>query len=136
MPTSENKAAVRRLFEALGGDETAIDAVVDPGFDDHVPAERAGRVLPIEALRHRFAGMRAAFPDLAIELEDLIGEEDTVAARWLARGTHQGEYHGAPATGKGVTVRGMLFAHMREGKIAESWVLVDEPALQHEIGRP
>lgn len=134
MSTSKNKEAIRRLFAALGGDEAAIDAVVAPNYDDHVPAARAGRVLPIEALRHRIAGLRAAFPDLTVELEEVIGEEDAVAVRWLARGAHRGEYHGGPPTGKHVTIRGVLFAHMRDGKVAESWMLVDELGLREDLG--
>jgi hypothetical protein len=46
-----------------------------------------------------------AFPDLHVEMEDLIEEGDTVVARDTVTGTHQGEYRGLPPTGKSVTTK-------------------------------
>jgi predicted ester cyclase len=46
-----------------------------------------------------------AFPDLHVEMEDLIEEADTVVARDTVTRTHQGEYRVLPPTGKSVTTK-------------------------------
>ena len=37
-----------------------------------------------------------------------MGEEDKVFSRFTWHGTHRGEFFGAPATGKHITVKGMV----------------------------
>ena len=43
------------------------------------------------------------FPDQTLTIEDLIADEDRVAARLTAVGTHLGEFRGIPATGRRIT---------------------------------
>lgn len=38
--------------------------------------------------------MKRAFPDLQIEIEDLVAADDRVAARLTLNGTHSGEFLG------------------------------------------
>src|SRR5438876_5266736 len=41
---------------------------------------------------------------------------------WTARGTHQGELRGIPATGKQVPVTGITISRFVDGKEGEAWV--------------
>ena len=65
---------------------------------------------------------RAAFPDIRITVEDQLAEDDKVATRWTARGTHLGEFLGLSPTGDGVTVSGIEFDRIIAGKIDEAWI--------------
>jgi predicted ester cyclase len=63
----------------------------------------------------------AAFPDLAISVEDLIVDGDKVAVRWTVEATHKGGGLGLAPTGKRVAFRGMTWMEWRNGKMARGW---------------
>ena len=63
----------------------------------------------------------AAFPDLRIEVEGLVAQGDEVVTRWVATATHAGEGLGFPATYKKVTIRGITWVRIRDGKMIEGW---------------
>ncbi len=65
---------------------------------------------------------RAAFPDIRVTVEDQLAEDDKVATRWTARGTHLGEFLGLSPTGDGVTVSGIEFDRIIAGRIDEAWI--------------
>jgi predicted ester cyclase len=65
---------------------------------------------------------RAAFPDIRLTVEDQLAEDDKVATRWTARGTHLGEFLGLAPTGDEVTVSGIEFDRITAGRIDEAWV--------------
>lgn len=44
-----------------------------------------------------------------------------VATRWTARGTHDGEHMGVPATGNQVTVSGLTISRLANGKVVEEF---------------
>jgi len=47
---------------------------------------------------------RAAFPDAVFTTEDMVAEDDRVAARWTMRGTHTGDLPSARAGPAGAEV--------------------------------
>ena len=67
-------------------------------------------------------------------LEEMVGEENTVAERWTGRGTHQGAFQGAAPTGRQVMVPGVVFYRIAAGKIAEFRGQFDGVALMQQIG--
>ena len=54
--------------------------------------------------------------------------------RWRFTGTHAGDFMGTPASGNSVSVQGMEFWRMRDGRIAEAWTTVDLLALMMQVG--
>jgi steroid delta-isomerase-like uncharacterized protein len=78
--------------------------------------------------------MRAGFPDIQWTLEELIAEDDKVAARFTMRGTHQGTFFGIPPSGKKIEVKAMNFYRMADGKIAEERGQPDLLGLLQQIG--
>jgi steroid delta-isomerase-like uncharacterized protein len=75
-----------------------------------------------------------AFPDLHFTIEDHVADEHGVATRWTCTGTHQGELQGIPATGRRVTVSGILLSKARDGKFVESWSSWDTMSLLQQLG--
>ena len=76
----------------------------------------------------------AAFPDGKITVDDQIAEGDIVASRWTARGTNTGELMGMPATGKEVTVSGIAYTRIVDGKVRESWNSWDTLSMLQQLG--
>lgn len=79
----------------------------------------------VEEFRGLYRMLVGAFPDMQIQLEDVISAGDRVAARWRATATHGGATLGFPATGKRVTLDGATICIVRDGKIVEGWNLMD-----------
>jgi steroid delta-isomerase-like uncharacterized protein len=80
------------------------------------------------------SGLWVAFPDRVIQVHQIIGEGDRVAARLTWTGTQKGEFSHVPATGRAVEVNGISVFHLRAGLIAEQWIEQDILALLQQLG--
>jgi steroid delta-isomerase-like uncharacterized protein len=117
MSIEENKQLVLRYTNLYENLESA-DEILAPDFIDHSHSEfRPGTADIIQNL----IDFHNAFSYVHGTVEDMIGEGDTVAFRFTLTGTHTGTYAGIPATGKEITLTGMDFVRIRNGKIAELW---------------
>jgi predicted ester cyclase len=89
------------------------------------------------AFRRFQGGVRAApsgLPDLHITVEDVIAEADKVVGRNSVTGTHQGEYMGLPPTGKPVAYNEIFIFRFVNGRIAETWGVVDVVSQMKQLG--
>jgi steroid delta-isomerase-like uncharacterized protein len=134
---NSNKATLRRLHDAINtGDaehiSNTIDEVVEPDvlIRTPLPVEATGA----QALKEVFARLHRAFPDLHITVEDLIAEGDKVVSRNSVTGTHQGEYMGRPPTGKSITYNEIFIFRFVNGRIAETWGVVDVLSQMRQLG--
>ena len=133
MSAEENKALVRRWVELWN--EKNIPAVNDFVAQDYVRHDpNAPAVYGPEAEKELIATYLDAFPDLHFTIEDLVTEDDKVAARLTARGTHQGELLGIPATQRQITVPMIETYRLADGKIAEQWVVMDVLGMLQQLG--
>lgn len=83
----------------------------------------------------QLAGMvRTAFPDYSMRIEQIVGEDDKVGARFVQTGTHDGEFMGLSPTGRSVewTETGIL--RFEGGKVVESWYEADILGLMQQLG--
>jgi predicted ester cyclase len=69
--------------------------------------------------------MAQGFPDFKFTIEDMVGEGDRVAVRYRFDGTHLGEYMRIPPTGKKVLIKNQGFFLIKDGKLEESWRILD-----------
>lgn len=109
-------------------DLLAADAPVYGVGGGHVVAHGPAGFLP------SYEQLKGAFPDIHFTVEQAISEGDIIALRWTAQATHTGDHLGVPATGKRVSVTGMVFARVRDGKMIEGWNNWDMMGLMHALG--
>ncbi len=130
----EVKALMRHwIDESNRGNAAALAAteeVCAPNIIVHGIAESAG----LENYRRFMNEARNAFPDIQIELHDMIVEGDKVAIRFTETGTHKGAFMGIPATDKKVTVRGVEIDRIVDGKVVEIWSGLDVLGLMQQLG--
>ena len=133
MSIEENKRTVRRFFEVgpSKGDLDAANELLTPGFVLHVPLPCSPGVQGIDEV---VTACRAAFENLNVTVEDMLAEEDRVAARFTARGIHKGPFMGLPPTGKPITMTGMEIFRLENGKIAELWGEANLIGLMQQLG--
>lgn len=87
-----------------------------------------------EDFSDRLTTFLTAFPDFAIEVNQLVAEGDLVSSHYTATGAQQGEWLGVPATGTTVEYTGSNFFRIECGLIAESWGEADHLNLLRQIG--
>jgi steroid delta-isomerase-like uncharacterized protein len=133
MSITANKATVRRFQEAFSrGDLDGCLACLAPDVIVHFP----GAPGPLDRDNYRAVGAMflAAFPDLQVVAQDLVGEGEVVACRERFTGTHQGMFQGIPATGRQVDIEGISVDRMRDGQIVERHVQFDAMGLMQQLG--
>ncbi len=130
-----SKQIARRVIEEafVGGRLDAVDELIAADAVSHDPAIPESVRGP-EGVKQVIAGYRAAFPDLRIEIQDQIADGGSVATRWTARGTHQGDFMGLAPTGREATVTGITIDRIADGKIVESWSNWDTLGLLQQLG--
>lgn len=64
----------------------------------------------------------------------MVAEGDTVAARFIMRGTHQGSVFGTPPTGRKIEVPALNFYRWVDGQIIEEFGQPDMMSLLQQIG--
>lgn len=135
MPLADaNKAIAREYFEAFAdGDLAWIDDHISSDFVRHDPG-LPFEVRGSEGVRYLNSVFLTAFPDLRLDVEDVIGEGDKILVRLTIRGTHQGELMGIAPTGKEVEVGVLDLFHIADGKLVEHWAAIDNLGLMQQLG--
>jgi len=76
-----------------------------------------------------------AFPDLHLEVEFTIGDDDRIMLHISTTGTHTGAFMGMAPTGKTFKVNGVdIFRFNDEGKIAAHWGVFDTFGMMAQLG--
>ncbi|MEM0937444.1 MAG: ester cyclase [Pseudomonadota bacterium] len=75
-----------------------------------------------------------AFPDYHAKNDIEFADETWVAATGFLTGTHKGPYLGLAPTGKPMRMRFSDFWLVKDGKLAENWVMVDQIDVLKQLG--
>jgi predicted ester cyclase len=121
--SERNKATVQRLIaEVLNGGRLDV-------IDELYAAELAA------GARRWIAPFRASFPDVHMEVVDLIGEGDKVVGRFRCSATHLGEWLGHAPTGRRFErVDEVSIFRFRDGRIVHAWSLEDSLSRLRQLG--
>jgi steroid delta-isomerase-like uncharacterized protein len=140
MSTAEvarNKESFRRFQEAMNTCDAefiskSIDELVAPDATIRTPLP--GDATGAEVLKQVWAVLLRAFPDLHLNVEDLIGEHDKVVARIVVTGTHLGDYMGVAPTGKSIAYDEIFIFRFADGRVVETWGVVDIFSQMKQLG--
>ncbi|MGH2681781.1 MAG: ester cyclase [Actinomycetota bacterium] len=118
--------AIRYVDNAWNrGNLDVLDDLMTPDFVDH--GASAGETSSLEEHKDLIRMTRSAFPDLFNRVEDLVSEDNKVAIRWTAEGTHQGKWRGIAPTGKRIAISGVTILRI-EGERSRSAGAIMIPA--------
>ena len=134
MSAEAHKAVIRRYIEEAWNKGNV-------GIIDELMAEQYARYMGVgappldrEGQKQRILGFRRSFPDLRLEVEDMVADSDKVSFRLVLRGTHQGEFMHMPPTGNTIQVGAVDIARFEGGRIMEQWGQTDLLGLMQQIG--
>jgi predicted ester cyclase len=130
-----NKVLLKRWFEQVWNQksEAAIDEMFSQTGKSHgFPDADSVLVGPegFKAIHRNFCG---AFPDLHVEVDEIIAEGDRVAVRWRVSMTHLGDHLGFPATNKKAALAGSSFLIVKDNQIMDGWNHMDLGALVQKL---
>jgi predicted ester cyclase len=133
MSTEQNKKNIQRLFnEGMNEKKFQIlDELISEKYVNHGIPNAPQGVKGFKAIIELFTN---AFPDMKINVQEIIADGDSVATRGYFTGTHKGDFNGIGATGKKVRVDYIDFWKMSSGKAVENWVQMDNVGLMQQIG--
>jgi predicted ester cyclase len=125
---------MRSMYDRINeGDIGGFGDLVDEAFVEH---EGAPGLPPTkEGTLAFFRLLRTAFPDMHMEVEDLIASGDKAVARVSFTGTHHGEFLGVPQTGNEVAVQVIdIMRFNGAGLVCEHWGVTDMLSLMQQLG--
>jgi steroid delta-isomerase-like uncharacterized protein len=115
-----NEASLRRAVAAFndpGGRDRFLDLYAPDVVLHGYPAGTEGR----EGARRFYAQLWSAFPDARINLEEMLANDDRLAARYTLTGIQAQDFYGAPVSGGPTQIEGMTWLHFREGQAVAVW---------------
>jgi steroid delta-isomerase-like uncharacterized protein len=141
MTIETNKAILVRYFnEVLNqGHLEVIDEIYTNDYKLDAPIRSDGSSLARgitqgrEQLKQRILLFRTGFPDIHFNMDEIIGEKDTVVVRYTYRGTHLGLFAGVEPSGCSISIPGILVAHLIAGKIHEALSAFDSAELMKQL---
>jgi predicted ester cyclase len=121
--SEDNKAVIRRLVAEVlnGGRLEVIDELYAPEL--------------ALAARRWITPFRTSFPDVHMEIVELVAEGDKVVGRFTCSATHLGEWLGHAPTGRRFErVDEVAIFRLREGRIVTAWSLEDTLSRLRQLG--
>lgn len=133
MSVEENKELVRRWVHAWNTN-TNFEVIEDIFAQDWVDRNPIpGGPQGIEGAGYFVTAFRAAFSDIRLDIDLLLGEADHVMFRWIANAVHTGPFMGVEPTGKQVKFSGITVHRVANGRFAESTAEIDFLGLLEQL---
>lgn len=120
---TERRTLQHEWFERVWNqaDASAIDELLTEDVIGHGLVDSNGEeIRSRSAFKEFYLAFRGAFPDIHIDVLDVVCEGDFQVARCHVRATHSGEGFVIAPTGRQVEFTGLCMVRTRDGKIAES----------------
>ncbi len=132
---TENTVAARQWVEAFNArdDKGQTDALT-ADYIGHAPDSMRLPELDCDAWAAFMGTFLEGFPDLQLDVQDSVSDEEMNAQRILFTGTHTGHFRGLPPTGRKVRFAGLEMSRMVDGKAAEHWFQIDALTMFEQLG--
>ena len=130
----DHAATTRRIYELIGAGN--LEGFGRCLADDVVEHEELPGLAPTkDGILAFFRMQLAAFPDMRMDVQDVVASGDKVVARVRYAGTNRGEFMGAPATGKTIDVQLIdIFRFGDDGLVREHWGVMDQMTMMQQLG--
>jgi len=129
MDVAERETRVRKFVEEVWNLRN-YEAAADLFGENFVNSFGTGPSAKVEPIRryHR------AFPDLHLDVQELIVAADTVVLRGTLRGTDTGGHLGRPPTGRAIEDWVVDIMHFEDDMVVSEWIGADNLGLFVQLG--
>ena len=131
----QNKKLILEMNQELWnkGNLALIEKYYSPDFLFHFLPD-GSEYRGIDTLRERVREHREAFPDWQEKIIHIVAEDDNVIIQFESSGTNLGNWLGNPPTGKKIRINEFSIFRVKNGKIAEQWLMPDIFNLRMQLG--
>jgi steroid delta-isomerase-like uncharacterized protein len=133
MTSMTNLQVLQNALEAFG-DPARRSQYLDLYSDDAALHGYAGVGPGKAGIRQFYESFWTSFPDVRVELQEVIESGDRLIVRFEVAGTQRGEFLGVPATGKPIRTHGITILRFANGKCCERWSATDFLNVLIQIG--
>src|SRR5580692_5447255 len=88
----------------------------------------------LESVKQFYYAFWRIFPDAQVIAQELIGEGDTLVARYTITGTMHEDFRGVSAARQRIELPGISILHFRNSQCFERWTCSDSLILLNQIG--
>jgi steroid delta-isomerase-like uncharacterized protein len=122
------------MYDLIGAGD--LDGFASHLADDIVEHEELPGLAPTkDGILTFFRMQLAAFPDMRMDVEDVVANGDKVVARVRYSGTNRGDFMGTPATGRRVEAQLIdIFRFGDDGLVREHWGVMDQLTMMQQLG--
>jgi steroid delta-isomerase-like uncharacterized protein len=130
----DHSATMQRAYDLINAsDIDGFGELLAEGFVEH--EEVPGLAPTKEGVLELFRGYNTAFPDLHMDVEEILASGDKTVARVKVTGTQNGGLMGMPATGKSVEVQMIdIMRFDEDGLVCEHWGVMDMLSMLQQLG--
>jgi NTE family protein len=147
LATERDRRRVRQsVLSSLEERRVAADEWLAPNYEAYVPTRPARlrrflggepasepKTVGREGAFELGAQLREAIPDLRFRIEETVAEPGAIATRWTGTGTQAGRLLDVEPTGEVLTLSGIRIDHLADGRLTDSWVLVEQWSLLRQL---
>ena len=137
MQTETHKAISRNLIQQVFNDgdfARTRDFIAADAWNHELGDQPAPSGRSPEYFADLIQLYRDAFPDLQVEIQSQIAEDDRVVTCLQLRGTQKNPLLGIASHGKAMDVEGIRIDRFVDEKIAESWFQWDSVGMLRQLG--
>ncbi|MCF4167089.1 ester cyclase [Zavarzinia compransoris] len=142
MTTNEierNKATVARFLAGTHSADIEAVSVIDETVVPHIrchgfPGFPGGEFADRDSYKAFFRVFRQSFSDMDFTTLHTVAAGDYVSAHWSIEATHSGSFQGIAPDGRRVVFDGVALYRLEDGRIAETWLRINEPMLIAQLG--
>ena len=120
-----NKAIALRFLTEFHTGGVTLEELYSSDYVHHNEAFYPGLEPGLDNFKRALHARAGGISNLSESIDQLIGEDDKVVARFTLTGTHSGDFQGVPATGRTVSFPAVDIYRFEDGRIAEGWALMD-----------
>ena len=130
----DHTISIQRLYDLINDGD--IEGFSRRLADDFVEREEIPGLPPTkDGIVQYFRLLLAAFPDMRMDVKDVIASGDKAVARVRVSWTHEGEFMGIPPTGNQVSMNLIDITRIGDDGLArEHWGVADQLSMMQQLG--
>jgi steroid delta-isomerase-like uncharacterized protein len=136
MNAEDKKSLIRRYYQEVWsrGNLAFVDVHMTADYVNIDPATPGARLEGREAFKQLVGGLREAFHDMTMTVDDQHVDGDVVVTEWTSRAVHRGPLMGIPPTGRAGVTTGITVSRLAGDKIRQDHAIWDLFGLLRQMG--
>ena len=134
MSEEQNIKVIKRMVDLVNQQRVSqLSELTHTSFKRHDLAGALPEVSGADGPVNLVQMVLRAIPDLHYEIEQIMAKDDRVVAQLRGTGTHRGEFLGVAGTGRQIECNVINIYRFEDGKVIETWQLVDVWGLTRQM---